>query len=453
MLAISFFSLIFGSLVWLIFSIRFVLDSLGSTAFFNAGLMNMLGYVTLICLPIFLLWMVFSYVTQYLQNRYVNVMLQKLFGQMKKNQDYSDLLARVLIETEQQVKDGFMLGKFDLLVADMNELLAEIIHCTKIASNEQIERLWNKVQNGGKWSFGKVIIEINNAQPNFQMRIYEKACHDVVLAGTIMEFCARYLAVITMLEKHDREKVFLNIIETGVMGKVFSIFAPISDEVHKVRESGATFMQPTQKEFKVEKTQPAPKAVSTMSVLVEETPKKSLLNKINLFNKKKEIQTEEETKERDPFSVALERSFGIPEEETPRLRMSDNVSEDEGSSSPRLSAEDNSYISEPRFEIALPEEDAPNFGQARGASLMSHSNEERLAEEAQVNKAKNDETDKPVKAIIPETEEITATQRQLDNLKKEWAGQKSSAAEEKNVDDDSLAYPFGGWADEENYNK
>ncbi|MFR8205057.1 MAG: hypothetical protein ACLU99_01055 [Alphaproteobacteria bacterium] len=41
--------------------------------------------------------------------------------------------------------------------------------------------------------FRKVIIEVNNAQPNFQMRIYEKACTDIVLAGTIMEFCARYL--------------------------------------------------------------------------------------------------------------------------------------------------------------------------------------------------------------------------------------------------------------------
>ena len=248
--AVSFFALIFSSLLWFIFALKFVLSSLGNTPFFAAGTSNILAYICIVCLPVFLIWLVFSYVNQYLQNKTVNQQLYKLFGQMKKNQDYSDLLARVLIETEQQVKDGFMLGKFDLLVADMNELLAEIIRCTNIASSEQIERLWNKVQNGGKWSFGKVIIEVNNAQPNFQMRIYEKACTDIVLAGTIMEFCARYLSVVNMLEKHDREKVFLNIIETGVMGKVFSIFAPISDEVRKVRESSAGFMKQQEQVFR-----------------------------------------------------------------------------------------------------------------------------------------------------------------------------------------------------------
>ena len=146
--AVSFFALIFSSLLWFIFALKFVLSSLGNTPFFAAGTSNILAYICIVCLPVFLIWLVFSYVNQYLQNKTVNQQLYKLFGQMKKNQDYSDLLARVLIETEQQVKDGFMLGKFDLLVADMNELLAAIIRCTNIASSEQIERLWNKVQNG-----------------------------------------------------------------------------------------------------------------------------------------------------------------------------------------------------------------------------------------------------------------------------------------------------------------
>ena len=116
--AVSFFALIFSSLLWFIFALKFVLSSLGNTPFFAAGTSNILAYICIVCLPVFLIWLVFSYVNQYLQNKTVNQQLYKLFGQMKKNQDYSDLLARVLIETEQQVKDGFMLGKFDLLVAE-----------------------------------------------------------------------------------------------------------------------------------------------------------------------------------------------------------------------------------------------------------------------------------------------------------------------------------------------
>lgn len=204
------FALIFSSLLWFIFALKFVLSSLGNTPFLRREH------------PTF--WHTSaSYACRYFnlagvqlrqpipakQNRQPTTV--QAFRTDEKNQDYSDLLARVLIETEQQVKDGFMLGKFDLLVADMNELLAEIIRCTNIASSEQIERLWNKVQNGGKWSFGKVIIEVNNAQPNFQMRIYEKACTDIVLAGTIMEFCARYLSVVNMLENMTGKRFFLTL--------------------------------------------------------------------------------------------------------------------------------------------------------------------------------------------------------------------------------------------------
>ena len=168
MLAFAFFTLIFSSLLWLIYAIRFINDSLAGISFFDAGIANIMLYTLLVCLPIFLMWAVFGFVNQYLNNKNVNLQLRKLLSQMKKNQDYSDLLARVLIETEQHINDGFVLTKFDLLIADMNELLSEIIRGCKLASAEQIENLWNKVQNGGKWSFGKVIIEVHNSQPNFQ---------------------------------------------------------------------------------------------------------------------------------------------------------------------------------------------------------------------------------------------------------------------------------------------
>ncbi len=217
MLAVSFFTIIFSSLLWLIVGVRYINDSLQGISFFNAGITNILAYVLLISLPLLVMWLIFGYISQYLHNKNVNLQLRKLFGQMKKNQDYSDLLARVMIETENQVKDGFMLGRFDLLIGDMNELLSEIIHVTGLCSTEQIERLWSKVQNGGKWSFGKVVIEINNSQPDFQRRIFNKSLQNIVLGGTVMEFCARYLTLVEMLEKHDKNRVFLNIIETGVL--------------------------------------------------------------------------------------------------------------------------------------------------------------------------------------------------------------------------------------------
>ena len=153
MLAFAFFSLIFSSLLWFIFAVKFINESLAGISFFDAGIANILLYTVLVCVPIFLIWAVFGYINQYLNNKTVNLQLRKLMSQMKKNQDYSDLLARVMIEMEQHINDGFILNKFDLLIADMNELLSEIIKGCKFASNEQIENLWAKVQNGGKSFF------------------------------------------------------------------------------------------------------------------------------------------------------------------------------------------------------------------------------------------------------------------------------------------------------------
>ena len=432
MLAISFFALIFSSLLWFIYSLRFIFDNLKGISFFDAGLANVLLYTLLVCLPIFLVWMVFAFINQYLSNRNFGMQMQKLFQQMKKNQDYSDLLARVMIETEQQVKDGFVLNRFDLLIADMNELLSEIIRGCKLASGEQIENLWNKVQNGGKWSFGKVIIEVNNTQPNFQMRIYERSIRDGVVGGTIMEFCARYLAVVKMLEKHDQDKVFLNMIETGVMGKVFSILSPVAEEIRRSRESKASFVRHESEQE--QKPRPQPHPVIRPAPQIPEPkpvnePQKNIFDRFKGWKRKKE---EPETPlNRDPFSIALERSFGEEDKDS-----------FEDSSEPKLSSEKEDFADEPRFEISPPAE----FNQEE----ISYSKEEPEAKEDSV--------------PVSEPEEISDTQKMLDSLKKEWENfpiaEKANQDEPKEtenksptISEENLAYPFGGWVDEQNYNK
>ena len=411
MLAFAFFSLIFSSLLWFIFAVKFINESLAGISFFDAGIANILLYTVLVCVPIFLIWAVFGYINQYLNNKTVNLQLRKLMSQMKKNQDYSDLLARVMIEMEQHINDGFILNKFDLLIADMNELLSEIIKGCKFASNEQIENLWAKVQNGGKWSFGKVIIEVNNAQPNFKKRVYEHAVYNSVLGGTIMEFCARYQAVVKMLENHDKDKLFLDIIETGVMGKVYSILSPVSAEIQRGKETFAAM--PRDEEVFIE---PDSRINPIRNNNEEETKpegkkeKASILKKINLFgHKDSRKESDYQEPERDPFSIALERSFSndsnvsaIEQTEAPRISM---PTEEEivQEASPSISIPStNDYVSEPRFEIGM-----------------------------------------------------TDTQKTIDGLKKEWAeGAKTSQISESGrAVDENYVYPFGSWTDEQNYQK
>ncbi len=435
MLAVSFFVLVFSSLMWFIFSVRHVMDSLKGVAFFDAGTVSIISYVIIVCLPIFLMWLIFSFVSQYLHNKYINAAMIKLSSQMKRGQEYSDLLSRIMIETEQQIKDGFMLSKFDLLLADMNELLAEIIRYCNLASNEQIEHLWHKVQNGGKWSFGKVIVEINSAQPNFQQRIYGKAQKDIVLAGTIMEFCARYQSTVSLLEKHDREKVFLNIIEAGIMGKVFSILAPVADEIRRIRETNSIFKdnEDTPPQFnktinkQVNANLRAP--ASPQSFSSEEEQKESFIEKFSFFKKKHLKPAEnnvDEKGKKDPFSLALEKSFGNAEEteyNTPEDYSENNTEE-----------ENSFWDNTPKFDISLPDED-------ENASPEIFTNSQDKTNDANF---------------------FSDTQKSLDNLKKEWATLSKpetttslSEKEDISVEDEdtelNTAYPFGGWTDEKNY--
>ncbi|MBE6445447.1 MAG: ABC transporter ATP-binding protein [Alphaproteobacteria bacterium] len=387
LLAVLFFCLIFSSLLWLFLSIGFVLDSLSGISFFDAGIANIILYSLLVCLPIYFIWAVFGYINQYVHNRTVDTRLQLLLKQSKRNQDYSDLIARALIEAEQRITDGFVLSKVDLLLLDINELLSEIIRGCKLASPEQIENLWTKVQHGGKWSFGKVIIEINNSQSDFKKRILDKCLSDAFLGGTVLEFCARYDAVVKILEKHDKDRLFLDIMETGVMGKVFSILFPIAADINKGRS-----IVVAQKEDVVPETSMEP-------VIEKEEPEDkegegdSFLSKINVFkNNKKEEDEVYQPELRDPFSIALERSFA---EETP--------------------------LNEPTIS-------------AQAAEI---------------------EVSQEVTTSMPDIE-LTNTQKTLASLQEEWKEYSPEAEKtepEPAKTEENLIYPFAGWSNEENYNK
>ena len=469
MLALSFFTVVFSSLLWVIYAIVQVADKLSDGALNNAGIVDISIYAAFVLLPVFALWVIFGIISQYLHNQNFNRNLFYLLSQMKKNQDYSDLLARIMLEGEQQIKDGFAIQQFDLFISDMNELISEIIQRSSLASPEQIDRLWSKVRNGGKWAFGKVIIEVNQNQPSFQMRIFDKAMKDKVLAGTIMEFCARYLGTVDLFEKHDHEKIFLGIIENGVLGKVYSIFSPISDELRRKRNA-ALKQKPQNTDFAAqakssyqpemiiddeEETQKLNQQENKISEIISDkvnkikAPKFSLSDTLSFLRRKKEEESSEDftpaNEEKDVLSIALERSFGNNTEnkQEPKFNVFDiNVQTNDGSS-------DNG----PKFSINLPET-------ASNPSLISEPDNENSSELVIEPKEKSATSKRAPYA------EMSSTQRTLDNLRKEWEDLKkaegssyestASGNKEKPTaenDDDNLTYPFGGWTNEDNYNK
>ena len=400
------FGAVFSSVVWLVYAIQFIASSLSGMSFFDAGIINVLLYSLFVCLPILIIWAIFGFVSQFVFNRLTTKQLFRLFSQMKKNQEYSDLLAKIMLETEQNIKNSFALGRFDLIIADMNELLSEFLQRERLASAEQIEHLWTKVQNGGKWSFGKVLIENYNLQPDFQKRIFNNAQEDSLLAGTIMEFCARYQTLLKLLEKHDKDRILLGIVETGVLGKVFAILAPLADEIQRTREIFVS----AEKDITAENINP----VKNENVL-EHQKEEIAQSQIQTTQKKGEkfsrlwerfISQNQEpnslnSPQKDPLSLALERSFG---------------------------KNDTQIKEEPVFDTLK----------------MNENSDELMVDKTDVKKE-----------ISSDNGLALDTQKTLDSLRKEWQSLNSNVQEDiaDKPKNEKIVSPFSGWTDVENYQK
>ncbi len=472
-LAISFFVSVFSSLLWLIYSLRYIGENTVGVKFSSLGLMDLSIYVLLVVMPIFVLWMIFGYINQYLNLRGMNKNMYSLFKQMKKNQDYTDLLARILLESEQQIKNGFILNRFDILISDINELLATLISRTNIASAEQLENLWGKVKNGSKWAFGKVIIEVNQNQADFGGRIFNKARNDIVLSGTVLEFCARYQNILSLLEKHDEEKVFLIVVETGVLGKVYSILAPVADDIQRYRGSDALVSAKEEKAFSnseestpitIEREKntsaqnanylygnPYPSEPFSEKRSVASSLKNTLSEKFSFFKKKDDKSEDVYPEKKDPFSMALERSFGVEEEK----KSAPSFDRDLTTS---FDKEDEEVLPAP--SVVEPED--TNFRREIYAEKETERSEPVFSArpvEEEKETFLNASTDEPVV--------LSNTQKALNDLKKEWAEMQAPEiktyrdreipplAEEniKKTKVEDFVYPFGGWTDAENYNK
>lgn len=416
MLTFAFFCSVFSSASWLIYAILYMRNQLAGEGLFMQGPDVALSYLAIILVPIWLIWLIFGFINQYFGNRKDNIKQSELLRQLQKNQDYTDLVVRVMLEAEHEIKDGFVINKFDTFIADMNESLSDIIQRCNIASSAQLEQLWLKVQRGEKWALGKAIIEAGKNQSTFNAWMEEKVERDKVFRGSLLEFCSRYQNLLQLLEKHDRDRVFLHVIETGVFGKVYSIIAPISEGLRvatvKNEKENVESSQDYSSVLKIA-TMEEPKApesiINVDKDLEEETndlsayaPKESFFSRLNPF--KKDDDYSEQDSADDPFFKALHNSF------------SDENMQDE----PQI---DSSY--EKELRISEPEEEKP-FG--------------NLAETLQNLRATNDSIEK----------ELGKAEPKLGDSDEYFEEEKSQDDAEEKTD---FVYPFGGWTDEENYRR
>ena len=445
MLSAAFFFSVFTSFVWIFYAFSNL----------NNGDLNHFSLtIMIIVLPIFILWSVFGYIYQYNSTSVLNKNMYTLFRQMKKNHELSDATARILLEARGTLLDNIILSKFDVFIADMNELLADIIKRSQLIPAEQVDNLWIKVKNGGKWAFGKVIIDVAQSQPTLPNKLLQKALTDTVLSGTILEFCSRYQSLINALEKHDQARLFLNIIETGVFGKVFSLLAMPADSIRQNRDLSLAHEQMSNIENEFRDTEDSfalPKSFAPEynhsqneeTVAKKESSSSKLSENarrlfVNTFRKKEPRLSDEsleDTESNDPLSVAFAKSFG-----------------------PSL----NDEKKQPRLT-----ENQDDFSDNHENSADTYQAFEESSSMPEISLTKNDNFSEATSAITPElTAGFQNTQEKLASIKKEWEEAKQrdlrvvpTSAEEEGMpepkisNDSDFSYPFGGWANENNYDK
>ena len=253
-----------------------------------------------------------------------------------------------------------------------------------------------KSENGERWSIAKTFIENAKAHSDFEGYLKDKAERDKVFRGTLLEFCARYQNLSNLLEKHDRDRVFITILQTGVMGRVYAMLAPIALGIS----------QPVQEPLKEEDEEEEKSFNISPSIAQMEAPREekrdSLLRKLNPFAKKKkedfEIDDSDEStnpqaQDDDAFFSALQKSM---------------TSDDKGQKTePVLSfSQESENEEEPHFETDFSNNDDAEFSQKE---LETHQ-------------------EKSLKSFLSEPATPQKEETKFEN-------------------DDNLAYPFGGWTD------
>lgn len=429
MFTFAFFTAVFCSASWLIYAFMYIRMQLEGASLIEQSPENILIYIAVFLLPVLIIWIVFGHVNQYVINRAMNRKQNELLKQLQKNQDYTDLVVRVMLDAEHEIKDGFVLNKFDIFINDMNEALSEVIQRCNIASTSQLEQLWQRVRRGERWSLGKAVLDASKNQSTFDAWVGEKVSRDKVFRGSLLEFCSRYQSLLQLLEKHDRDRVFLNMVEAGVFGKVYSILAPLSEGLKPYDMQKTVEIQPSNDYASVLKiaTIEEPLADETIKNVdrteededneIIETPKESLFSRLNPFKHRKTEAYLSEDEAEDPFFKALHSSF---------QNKGDTLDKHDVTFS---APEEDLDIESEKTEIAQAENNA-DFGYSRSTldSLRSANDSLAAKEETYVD-------------VLHAEQDKQEPRLSSDNDDKE----------QQLEDEQDLAYPFGGWTDEKNY--
>ncbi len=230
-----------ASLLWLGGVLFYIYAKIGFPQLFGLPMPDVVMIAATAFLPVIFLWLVvgllYNAMTLHKQGHTINLLL----AQTRRSADHAEAMVRTMMETQVQTRSAMVLHNADLFINELNDLLSDIIVRLGLIQPVHTELIWQRVGDGNRWAFCKVLLQNADNSPKFKDDLQNQLKRDEILSNAVRTFCYRFEQMFTMLERHDIEHYLTKIFEEGSLGRVYLRFVEACREIDHEQ---AAFVQP-----------------------------------------------------------------------------------------------------------------------------------------------------------------------------------------------------------------
>ena len=229
-----------ASLLWLSGVLFYIYAKIGFPQLFGLPMPDVVLIAATAFLPVIFLWLVvgllYNAMTLHKQGHTINLLL----AQTRRSADHAEAMVRTMMETQVQTRSALVLHNADLFINELNDLLSDIIVRLGLVQPAHTELIWQRVGDGNRWAFCKVLLQNADNSPKFKDDLQNQLKRDEILSNAVRTFCYRFEQMFTMLERHDIEHYLTKIFEEGSLGRVYLRFVEACREIESQQ---AAFVQ------------------------------------------------------------------------------------------------------------------------------------------------------------------------------------------------------------------
>lgn len=240
-LIVLFSSSVAASLLWLGGVLFYIYAKIGFPQLLGLPAPEIATIAATAFLPVVSLWLVVGLLYNVMTLRKQGYTINLMLAQTRRSADHGEAMVRALLETQVQTRSAMVLHNADLFINELNDLLSDIIVRLGLIQPAHTEIVWQRVGDGNRWAFCKVLLQNADNSPKFKDDLQNQLKRDEILAGAVRTFCYRFEQMFTMLERHDTEHYLTKIFEEGSLGRVYLRFVESCRELDGAQ---AAFAQP-----------------------------------------------------------------------------------------------------------------------------------------------------------------------------------------------------------------